>query len=446
VNDDGQKRHPGSEPAGRGIFVAIVSLFAAGIAGAAYAGGFGGVRYDSYHYFVLSRIVSTEGLWGLYSRVRMYGYPLFVAISTGFADVSPETARALVFGAQFVIYLAACFFAARAAEELFGRPGFFSGTFLVMALNPIALIHTTELLSDLLSAVLVLFALLFSIARGRPIRSALLAFLCAGLAVAVRPVNAILLPVFAIVWILRTRSYGESLRRAVAPALAAVALALLPQLYSNVRAYDAWTPLLVDRLYGAQAEWGMAILKYGTLIVPDRDPRLVYGNPFYPAGVASPAEFLRTRPAGYLATLGLHGFALFDQDLPFTFVADARPPYRWPLSLLNYAYLFLAGVGLLAGPFHWRKPGPRLYFAGALLTSIAYVAVYLPVAVESRFSLPLYLILAPATVAALAWLSSRRSGTAVAVAMVGAGVLSACVRLSLWLSAQAPALVELTRR
>lgn len=445
MNDESGKKRPGPGASGRRAFVAIVTLCGAGLAGIAYKTGFPELRYDSFHYFTLSRIVSTEGLWGLYSRVRTYGYPLFVATVTGFAGVSPETARGLVFAAQGLIYLAACLFAARVVERVFGHPGFFFGTYAVLALNPLALIHATEVLSDLLSAVLVLAALVLSIEPGRPVRRALLAFLCAGLAVAVRPVNLILLPAFAIVWFLRARAYGEPLRRVIAPAFGAVLLALLPQLVSNVRAYGAWTPLLVERLYGEQVGWGMGILKYGTLVAPGLDPQLVYKNPFYP-GAGSPAEFLRIRPGGYLATLGLHGFAMFDQDFPFTFITDMRPAYRWPLSLWNYAYLYLAGIGLAVGPATWRREGPRLYFAGALLITLAYVAICLPIAVENRFSLPLYLVLAPATVAAGAWLSGRRAGTVLAVAIAGAGFVAACAELSLWLSAQAPALAGLAGR
>jgi hypothetical protein len=62
------------------------------------------------------------------------------------------------------------------------------------------------------------------------------------------------------------------------------------------------------------------------------------------------------------------------------------------------------------------------------------VAVYLPVAVESRFSLPLYFFLPPAAVAGVRWLSAKRSGTILAVAIAGGGFVAACVQLSRWLS------------
>lgn len=432
--------------AGRGGFVLAVSSAAAGLATACFLGSFRELIYDSFHYLTLSRILSSEGLWNLHSRVRMYGYPLFVSLVTGFTEASPATTRALVFAAQLLIYLAASLYAARVAERVFGSPRFFYGTYLVMALNPIVLIRTTEVLTDLLSAVLLALSLFVSLERSRPRRRALLAFLCLGLSIAVRPANLAVLPALAILWWIRGRLYGERVRRVLLPASAAIALSLAPQLVSNVRGYGEWTPLPVYRLYDKQAGWGMAILKYGTVVVPGAEPQLVYRNPFYPVGVSSPREFLAENPVGYLKTLALHGFALVDQDLPFTFIENPRPWYRWPLSLLNYAFLFLALFGLAAGPFDRREAAARLYLAGALLIGLAYVAVYLPVAVESRFATPLYLVLAPAAMAAIDWLSRRRSGTVVTVAIAGGGFVAVCVQLSLWLSRQAPALATLAGR
>jgi hypothetical protein len=76
----------------------------------------------------------------------------------------------------------------------------------------------------------------------------------------------------------------------------------------------------------------------------------------------------------------------------------------------------------------------------------AYVALYLPVAVEARFSLPVYLLLGPACVFAVAWLSHRRSGTIVALVIAGGAFLAVCVQLSMWMARQAPALQNLAGR
>jgi hypothetical protein len=403
--------------------------------------GFPRVIYDSFHYYTLSSIVSTEGLWNLSSRVRMYGYPLFVAAATGFSDPPPGVARAVVAAVQVVILLGAAFYAARVAERVFRAPRVFGAVLALTALNPIALIRATELLSDSLSAVLVGLSLFASLPEGRPKRRAVVAFLAAGASVAVRPANLAILPALGLVWILRARVYGEGEeRRRLGGALAlgalCVALALAPQLYGNVQAWDAWTPLLVDRLYEAQASWGIAILKYGTVVVPGNAPELLYRNPLRPEGVSTPRDFVGSSPLGYLKTLGAHGFAMVDHDFPYTYITRPPPAWRWPLAIANYAFLFLSGLGLvlLLADRSLRRTPAGLYGAGAALYAAALVAVYLPVAVESRFSLPLYFFLPPAAVFAVRWLSARRSGTILAVAIVGGGFVAACVQLSRWLS------------
>jgi hypothetical protein len=422
----------------RVVFAAGVSAAAAVMAWAFFRAGFPGVIYDAFHYYTLSSIVSVEGLWNFASRIRMYGYPLFVAAATGFSDPPPDVARGIVAVVQVAFVLAAAFYAARVAKRVFRASVFFEATYALIVLNPITLIRATELLSDSVSSVLVGLSLFVSLEEGWTKRRAVLAFLSAAASTAVRPANLAILPALALLWVLRARLYGERRQLAGSLALGAlcVALVLLPQLHGNVKAWDAWTPLLVERLYGAQAAWGTAILKYTTLVVPGREPELVYPNPMRPEGVWSPGEFLRERPLGYLKTLGAHGFALVDHDFPYAYVTGPPPAWRWPLALANYTFLFLSAFGLAAllADRKVRNTPAGLYASGAALYSLALVAVYLPVAVESRFSMPLYFLLPPAAVYAVAWLSGKRSGTILAVAIVGGGFIAAGVQLSRWLS------------
>ncbi len=95
-------------------------------------------------------------------------------------------------------------------------------------------------------------------------------------------------------------------------------------------------------------------------------------------------------------------------------------------------------MGLTVLLLRERTTPAGLYGAGAALLGLALFAVYLPVAVENRFSLPLYVLLPPAAVYGVAWLSERRSGTIVALAIAGGGFIGACVQISIWLTKQAP--------
>jgi hypothetical protein len=311
----------------------------------------------------------------------------------------------------------------------------FAPTLAVLALNPILLLRATEMLSDSVSASLVGFAVFLSLPEGRPAPRAFGAFLCAGLAAMVRPANVALLPALAIVWVVRACRRRERAPGPIAAAAAGVAIALLPQLASNARAYGRWTPLVVEGLYRDQASWGVGMLKYGTSLVPGRVPQIEYLNPFLAADGSSPERLAARHPVAYAKTLAAHAFAMLDQDFPYTYVENLRPPARWPLSLANYAFFFFALAGLALGVFGISAPGDsRLYLLSAALGAGALIAIYLPVAVESRFAAPLYPLLTPAAVHAALWLSGRRSGTVVAVAIAGGGFVAACVQLSRWMT------------
>jgi len=416
-------------------FVLGVSAAAALLAAVFFVTGPRAVIYDSYHYDQLSRIVASEGLGGFQSRVRTYGYPLFLAAVRGFRDLAPETGHALAAGAQVLLHLAASLCAAVAAGGLFRDRRASSAVFAAAALDPILLLRATEMLSDSPSASFAGLAVFLSLPRGpRPAHRAFGAFLCAGAAAALRPATIVLLPALALVWIIRARRYREALAASLAAGLLAVVLPLAPEAVSNARAYDRWTPLVVEGLYRDQAVWGTGMLKYGTSLVPGRSPQIVYANPFLPGG-GLPAALARDRPVAYAKTLAAHLFGMFDQDFPYTYVENLRPPARWPLSLLNYAFLFLALAGLGLGLARVSAPGDSiLYFEAALLSGGALIAIYLPVAVESRFSVPLYLLLTPAAVHAVLWLSRRRSGTIVASAIAAGGFVAACVQLSRWMT------------
>src|SRR5512135_2230042 len=91
----------------------------------------------------------------------------------------------------------------------------------------------------------------------------------------------------------------------------------------------------------------MRSLKDGTLVVDGRPPFLLYANPLY-RGAAAPADFALHDPLAYAGTLVLHGFAMLDRDLPFTYVTDVSPWYRAPVAIANLLLLALAAAGLAA--------------------------------------------------------------------------------------------------
>ena len=179
-------------------------------------------------------------------------------------------------------------------------------------------------------------------------RRAVLSFASAAFATVVRPSNLAVLAAVGVLWIVRERMWRE-LRRPAAAALilAAVCLPFLPQIAVNARAFGKPHPLITESLYSRQVGWGMSGLKYGGIVIPGEGARAALRqSPL--SGEASPVEFAQRRPGAYLATLGLHLFAMFDHDFLFTYPTALRSWYRWPVSVLNYVFLVLvaAGVGV----------------------------------------------------------------------------------------------------
>jgi hypothetical protein len=426
-----------------------ITALAAGLAVFLFLSGYPSLIYDSYGYSRLAQNLITGGLVGSANESRTYGYPLFVAICCGFLRPPPEVVRLLVFVVQLVFYLAACAAAARSFARAFPRRGMATVFYAAAVLNPVLLARATEVLTDLLSAVLVLLAVVLSVdpARARrPVASAAGALLCAGLAAVVRPASVTIFAAIVLLAAARTLITRSLPARALPLLLVAALLPFVPQLVINRRAYGRVEPLIVAKLYRNQTVWGMANLKYATAVIPGLPPEITYSNPLY-RGDPSPGAFLRRNPLGYLATLGIHLFAMFDPDFLFTYVTDLHPGYRWPLSAMNLVFLALAGWGVVLA---WRPSSPReTRFATAVIVfaSVLSVGIHLPIAVESRFSVPIALLLTPFFAIGLLrladlWRSGRRGAlvkvAAATVVWVGLGLV-----LSGWIAAQAPRLASL---
>ena len=207
--------------------------------------------------------------------------------------------------------------------------------FAVGALNPVLLIHTSEVLaicsrpcSSSSRWRCAGSCRTGSDARLTPAASAFLSFLCAGAAVAVRPANAVVAAALVVDLAGAGPPVAGALARGAAaggartaPAAASPAAAQL-EAFRQGQSADRPQPLPPPDAVGdgsAQVRHGR---DSGALAVSGvRQPALP-GRP--DAGVLLPAPPPRTT----LATLALHGFAMLDYDYPFTFITSLRLWYR----------------------------------------------------------------------------------------------------------------------
>lgn len=118
----------------------------------------------------------------------------------------------------------------------------------------------------------------------------------------------------------------------------------------------------------------------------------------------------------------------------------------WPAAVLNYAFLTVAVAGagvVLANVAVW--PRRRLSaFLAMLLVSSAYVAVYAPTAVESRFGLTIDLLLAPFAVLGGSRFvaAAGRGGRVLPWILALLACITAAAWLSAWMQRQAPMLTS----
>jgi hypothetical protein len=384
---------------------------------------------------------------------RTYGYPLFVAVGESVVGRRIALIPYAVVALQMLLLLAAAAFAAGRLAPAW-RPRTKPLLFAAVALHPFVLPQAAEQLTELLGAALLLVSAVLLLPRRalEPERLAPLAepigagrafagLLAAGASVAVRPANAAFLIALGGLLALRCLLRRLPLRVLLAGALGAL-LPLLPQFVSNTRAFDRTTPLVVERLYGFHLVEGTRLLKYTTSIAPGTNPHVGYANPLHDPTVAGPAEFLRRRPIRYLATLALHGFALFDWDLLFSYNRTLAPATRWLSTPFGFVALFLAGVGLLPTVRAARdRESARWTLAVLAAACGSIVALYAPTVVESRFSLPVYLLLAPWSAAGamslwIRWRERRlrRPGRLLAMLVL---LIAVSLGVSLWIAGHA---------
>lgn len=390
------------------------------------------VIYDARGYYELAALIGHNGLFG-YSiapdassgilptllQVKPNGYPLFVAVCGVLSTFDVDRLHQVVFAVQLLIYLLVCHFAARRLGRVFQSRTIELVVFAATALNPLLLIQTTELLSDLLSATLVYLAVVLALPlpgptqHPVPARPFFLSFLVASLATVVRSANVVIMAALALIWLLRWLLFRD-IRWRLTPAVVVLAvLPFIPQVVNNYRAFGSTSPFVARNEYAGDLGAGASTLKYLSVVIPGQNPQWIYENPFLPAGTSSLDTLLQHQLPGYVATLALHGFAVLDQDYPFTYVTDLRPWYRWPISIADYCFLGLAGLGMYLGlraSGGSRRDTRWFAFLATLLASAACLAIYLPPHVENRYSMPIYpLLTLSAAFASLELLRSLRS-------------------------------------
>jgi hypothetical protein len=458
--------YPGVAPrrsplsAHRGAVLLGITIASALIALLTWVFGGQGVFHDAYNYYLLAKLIGGAGLFGyvvapeastgyypLLLKAKPNGYPLIVALSGVVSTFDLDSLHGVMFFVQLGALGITSLFAAHRLGRIFSSTRIEIAVYAATVLNPLLLFFVVEMMSDLLSAVFVYVAVVLALKAspgpGAPSsgRDLVLSFVFASIATIIRSGNFVIIAVLVVIWLARWAWYRDVPYRALPVALIGTIVPFVPQLVANYLAFGIVTPFLAESGYVGDLDFGARILKYVTAVIPDQPVQWVYTNPFLPQGVVTVGDFLRSNAPGYLGTLGLHAFALLDQDVPFVFVTEFQPWYRWPLSVLNYLFIGAAGVGFVLAVRHElrvRARDPRTFALVSLFVAgLACLALYIPPHIESRYSLPVYTVWALTSVHGSAWcwnvVRSRRWRPMGVLLGSTAAFLSACIVLSAWL-------------
>ena len=431
-------------------WIAGSTIAACALACAWFAAGYPTLIYDSLGYYILSIVVRTGGIARWPTDTWTYGYPLFAALVTGWRALSPEefrldpvrrAARGVARGVG-----------ARRASDRRGaraRPGIAVAAYAISALNPVLLLQTSEPLSDLLSAALILAAVALAWREpgegpaGPSAWRPFLSLLAAAGAAAVRPANVVVAAALVGVWLLRAALFRDLRGRHVAAGLAGLVPPFLPQAAINYFTFGVANPLIRKNLYHLQTSWGMGALKYATMVVPGKSPFLVYGNPLFrgdasPGGVppkapralrrdALPPRIRAARPRS----------ALHVRDQPRAVVPLSARASRTSPCCISRSRGRCSRCSGSPGAGAWTTPASSS--VSTLIVAGGYLALYLPVEVECRFGVAIQALAMPLILAGWAAVRGRTPRRLVArVFVLGFApvALAGALALSAWITRQ----------
>jgi hypothetical protein len=364
--------------------------------------------YDAANYWSLSGTFGRGGHFALLdfqSAIRGYSLPLYdralssVASLFGVSGVTiVQLAGSLQVALLGVVLIPGVVRSVWPAAEIsFVR---------ILLLNAIIFIfwrdHLGFPLSDFPAATLGAGAL-YALSR-RSLPGYALTGLAAGLAWNVRQGYLVMMLVVIVVVVARAGVRRASLRGAAAIALvlAGVALASLPQILINHRHFDSWSPTVYQAkliALGNLAQ-GMNAQRYETYVGKGRQPAVFYLDPATKKVLAqehlvafqSYSQYVRVSWDHPIEMIGGWTRRMFDGlDVRYTtpYVHDLGSHSEW-FSLLDYTLLFAAATRLLAPTFR-RQLGRAGWVEALALCSATATAV--PLAAESRYYLPIYLVL-----------------------------------------------------
>lgn len=176
---------------------------------------------------------------------------------------------------------------------------------------------------------------------------------------------------------------------------------IIPQVYINYKLFHKISFLPTTELGDLQIRWGIEYVKYATNLSGIGVPQLYYKNPFFLKSDNLSLTWYLQNPGLGVKTALLHIFNAFTYDYYFPYIYNLYPRYKNILQLYSWLVLFYGVMGisnLLQITYNNtsnQKSIKYLVFIILPLITLPYLGILSVSAVESRFSLPLVVVLIP---------------------------------------------------
>ena len=366
--------------------------------------------YDEVRYFDLSNWMLSNGLFKLGADVphlnyTTYFYPLMITFVRFFYNGRPEIIKGLFAVLQYAGYIFTIYFIAYTASRLMKSKGVVIPILAAGLLNIYMIQACTLLLTDLVSACILVFslygAILSDLNRPKNIFATLgLSFIN----VMVRPSALIFVMVTFAILVYRYFRKDFVVTKTFFLISACSLLVFLPQLYINRVNFHVWSPLVASNLYNSQSIWSVQMLKYATVVIDGENPRLIYLNPFFTKSSTNYFGLLADNFYSFLYVTLIHMFAVIDWGYVDTYITKFFPITRIVGSIGLYASWFFTGCGLFCVYIQNFKTRMNLaflqskanfFYACLLFTAVIYMGFLATTAPETRFGYPIFLILLP---------------------------------------------------
>ncbi|WP_216688538.1 hypothetical protein [Hymenobacter siberiensis] len=270
-------------------------------------------------------------------------------------------------------------------------------------------------------------------------------------AINIRPIYLASVPgVLWLLWKNTQPASGFSIWRSGAALAVGLALVWLPQFLINMRHFQQPTPLVLAGqpgtapLYLKQLTWGTAFQRYESSLILEIPRSLVYADSVGQRALAAEpghrfgsygqyAKFALHQPISTSGRYLRHLFNGLDIRFPTPYPRQLQPPGQAALRLLNYALLGLGILLAIVAGLRNRRLAWSSMAVGSLIALLLPCLLVLPTLMESRFLLPLHLLvltMVAGTWQPGAWWRELAPVRRVALVAVAAGWLWGCWHVS----------------